>query len=382
VTSRPVPQLTDAERWRLLLGEAGEQALSTGAGRAGTLDAVDEALAWLYGRREAGADETDARERHGGDGASQLTVPEWINRIHELFPNETIERLERDAIERYGIEEVVTNPEVLERATPNAALLQAVLRTKHLMNPQVLALARRLVAQVVRELIEKLAREMQRAFSGTRRRQGLSPRGAMNQFAARETLRRNLKHFDPRSRRLLIEQPLFHTNTRRVLEPWQVLLLVDQSGSMLGSVIHSAVTASCLWGLPGVRTHLVVFDTEIVDLSDAIQDPVEVLMRVQLGGGTDIGRAVGYAADRIEAPRRAIVVVISDFYEGAAEHVLVGHVRALCAQGTRVLGLAALDEQARPEYDRALAARLVEAGAEVGAMTPGQLASWLADKLG
>jgi Mg-chelatase subunit ChlD len=308
-------------------------------------------------------------------------VPEWINAIHELFPQETIERLERDAIERYGIDEVVTNAEVLERATPNPALLQAVLRTKHLMNPQVLALARKLVAQVVRELIDKLAKEVQRSFSGTRRRQRLSSRGSFSQFAARETLRRNLKHYDVPRQRVVIERPLFYANTRRTLEPWQVFLLVDQSGSMLPSVIHSAVTASCLWGLPGVRTHLVAFDTDVVDLTDSVQDPVEVLMGVQLGGGTDIGKAVGYAAERIEAPRRAIVVIISDFYEGASEHVLVNHVRALCAQGTKVLGLAALDEQASPDFDRALAARLVDAGAEVGAMTPGQLASWLAEKL-
>jgi Mg-chelatase subunit ChlD len=131
-----------------------------------------------------------------------------------------------------------------------------------------------------------------------------------------------------------------------------------------------------------VRTHLVAFDTAVVDLTDSVQDPVEVLMKVQLGGGTDIGKAVAYAAERIEAPRRAIVVIISDFYEGAAEHVLVDLVRGLCAQGTQVLGLAALDEQANPDFDRALAGRLADIGAHMGAMTPGQLAAWLAEKLG
>ncbi|ROZ74307.1 VWA domain-containing protein [Ramlibacter sp. WS9] len=378
---KPAVVLSAAERWRLLLGEAAQQSLGGGLGDGATAAAMDRALAWLYGRDEPEGDATDSRERQGGGGASQLTVPEWINDIHELFPRETIERLERDAIERYGIDEVVTNPEVLARAEPNPALLKAVMRTKHLMNPHVLALARQLVAKVVKELIEKLAKDVQRSFSGTRRRQRISSRGSFSQFAARETLRRNLKHFDTAGRRVLIERPLFYANTRRTLEPWQVFLLVDQSGSMLGSVIHSAVTASCLWGLPGVRTHLVAFDTEVVDLSDSVQDPVEVLMRVQLGGGTDIGKAVAYAVERIEAPRRAIVVIVSDFYEGGSEHALVGHVRALCAQGTKVLGLAALDEQANPEYDRALAGRLADVGAQVAAMTPGQLAAWLAEKL-
>jgi len=378
---KPLPQLDDAGRWRLLLGEAGQASL--GPGGAGA--PMDRALAWLYGRDDLqqgdGPGPRDTLDRHGGSEASQLSVPEWINEIHELFPKETIERLERDAIERYGIDEVVTNPEVLERATPNPALLQAVLRTKHLMNPQVLAMARQLVAKVVAELIEKLARQVQRAFSGRRQPQRLSLTGAAVQFAARETLRRNLRHYDVERGRLVIQRPLFHINTQRVLEPWQVMLLVDQSGSMVSSVIHAAVTAACLWNLPGVKTHLIAFDTEVVDLSENVTDPVQVLMGVQLGGGTFIGKAVGYAAERIEVPRRAIVVIISDFFEGMAEHVLVDHVRALVAQGTQVLGLAALDERADPVYDHALASRLVEAGAHVGAMTPGQLAAWLAEKL-
>jgi hypothetical protein len=150
---------------------------------------------------------------------------------------------------------------------------------------------------------------------------------------------------------------------------------------MLGSVIHAAVTAACLWGLPSVRTHLCIFDTEVVDLTESVTDPVEVLMRVQLGGGTDIGKAVAYASGLIEAPRRAIVVLITDFFEGGSPGLLVRGVKALCDQGTAVLGLAALDEQANPDYDRDLARRLVDVGAHVGAMTPGQLAVWIAEKV-
>jgi hypothetical protein len=376
---RTTPELEATERWRLLLGEAADASLGPGSDQA---LAMDRALAWLYGR-DGGGDgrSADSFDRHGGSETSQLSVPEWINEIHELFPKETIERLERDAIERYGIDEVVTNLDVLERATPNPALLQAVLRTKHLMNPQVLAMARKLVDKVVRELIDKLAKQVQRAFSGKRALQELSLKGAASQFAARQTIARSLRNYDPQRKRLVIDKPRFHVNTRRVIEPWQILLVVDQSGSMAPSVIHAAVTAACLWGLPGIKTHLIAFDTEVVDLTDNVTDPVEVLMGVQLGGGTFIGKAVGYAAERIEVPRRAIVVIISDFYEGMSEHVLIGHVRALVAQGTRVLGLAALDEKADPVYDRALAAKLVEAGAQVGAMTPGQLAAWLAEKL-
>ena len=372
-----IPPLT---RWRLLLGEPAEQ---SAGGLSGTAAAMDRALQWLYGRKApggakgAGASDT----RQGGIGPSTLTVPEWINDVHTLFPQETIERLEQDAIDRYQITELVTSPEVLSRVQPNEALLQAVLRTKHLMNPEILAMARRLVAEVVRQLMEKLAREIRRAFGGTldRRRRSLF-RSARN-LDFRGTLRHNLRRYDRERRRVCIERPLFHARIKRHTEKWQIVLLVDQSGSMLSSTIHAAITAACLWGLPGMRTHLVAFDTEVVDLTDDMSDPVETLMKVQLGGGTDICKAVQYGRDLIDAPRRSIVVIISDFFEGGSPDQLVREVAGLCAQGTLVLGLGALDEQANPALDRDMAQRLVNAGAQIGVMTPGQLAAWIAERV-
>lgn len=367
-------------RWRLILGEPAEASTGRLEGRAA---AMDRALSWLYGRKVpgAGAGSGAGDTRQGGIGPAQLTVPEWINDVHTLFPQETIERLEQDAIDRYQITEVVTDPKVLERVQPNEALLQAVLRTKHLMNPEVLAMARRLVAEVVRQLMERLAREIRRAFGGTLDRRRRSPFRSARNLDFRGTLRQNLRRYDREQRRICIERPLFHARTRRHTEKWQIILLVDQSGSMLGSTIHAAITAACLWGLPGMRTHLVAFDTEVVDLSDDMSDPVETLMKVQLGGGTDICKAVQYGRDLIDAPRRAIVVIISDFYEGASPDQLVREVAALCAQGTQVLGLGALDEQAHPALDREMAQRLVNAGAQIGVMTPGQLAAWIAERV-
>jgi Mg-chelatase subunit ChlD len=364
-------------RWRLVLGKSA----SGGFGAAGPLgadeEAADGALGWLYDR-DPELGERDVRQADLSDSA--LTVPEWLNEVHRLFPKETIERLEQDAVERYQINEVVTNPDVLSRVEPNEVLLKAVLRTKHLMNPEILALARELVAKVVKKLIEKLAVTVRTSFSGTRVRRRSNNKLAKN-FDAKGTIRANLGTFDKKKRRLLIRRPLFHSRARKSCERWQVVLLVDESGSMLDSVIHSAVTASCLWGLPGVRTHLCIFDTSVVDLTPQVTDPVEILMKVQLGGGTDIGQAVAYAAGLLESPRRSIVVIVSDFYEGASQERLVGLVKMLCQQGTTVLGLAALDEKANPTYDRDLAKRLVQVGAHVGAMTPGELVGWIAEKV-
>lgn len=243
-------------------------------------------------------------------------------------------------------------------------------------------MARKLIFEVVRQLMEKLSREMMIAFSGVVDRRRSSPFKIAANLDFKWVIRQNLKHYDPDTRKLAIDRLRFFARNQRRLRNWQVILLVDQSGSMADSVIHSAVTAACLWGLPGIRTHLVAFDTEVVDLTQDVDDPVELLMKVQLGGGTDIQKAVGYAADLIDQPAQAIVVLITDFYEGASEAMLVQRVRELIGQRTKVLGLAALDSQAKPNYDRAMAQQLVNAGAEVGAMTPGELAVWLAEKVG
>ena len=366
-------------RWRLLLGAAAGSELDARSGASAEDLAADAALGWLYERGEED-DERELAGREGGLGRSGLTVPAWLDEVHRLFPRETIERLEQDAVERYRIHELVTSAEVLRRVEPNETLLRAVLLTKHLMNPEVLALARELVAKVVKRLMEKLARTVRRAFHGTRNRTRSRVAIAKN-FDARATIRKNLAHFDPARRRLFIREPLFVSRTRKQLDRWQIVLLVDESGSMLGSVIHAAVTAACLWGLPGTKTHLAIFDTAVVDLTDRVTDPVEVLMKVQLGGGTDIGRAVAYAHGLIENPRRAIVVLITDFFEGASPGLLIARVKALCDQGTVVLGLAALDEHANPSYDRDLARELVRVGAHVGAMTPGELVGFIAAKV-
>jgi Mg-chelatase subunit ChlD len=366
-------------RWRLLLGKAAEAPLDARAGVSADDLAADATLSWLYDRGGDLADR-DVRDRQGGLGGSSLAVPDWLSEVHRLFPKETIERIERDAVERYQIHEVVTNPEVLARVEPSETLLRAVLLTKHLMSPDVLAMARELAAKVVRKLIEKLARTVRRSFHGTRSRTRSNVKIAKN-FDARSTIRKNLGTYDRAARRLFIRTPLFVARTRKHLERWQIILLVDESGSMLGSVIHAAVTAACLWGLPSTKTHLCIFDTEVVDLTDRVTDPVEVLMKVQLGGGTNIGKAVGYAQGLVENPRRTIVVLITDFFEGASQAVLVSRVKALCDQGTTVLGLAALDEEANPAFDRDLARRLADVGAHVGAMTPGQLVAFLAEKV-
>ncbi len=359
-------------RWRLVLGKAAAE-LDASAGVDADDLARDAALDWLYGRDGTLAE----RDIRGADlSPSVLSVPDWINQIHRLFPKETIERLERDAVEEFALHEVVTNKDVLARIEPSETLLRAVLLTKHLMSDEVLALARELVRKVVAQLVEALAVQVRSAFAGTRQRRR-SPHRTMRNFDARGTIRANLGHYQPAMRRLAIERPLFWSRQRRHGEQWQIVVVVDQSGSMVGSVIHAAVTAACLCGLPAVKLNLIAFDTEVIDLSTHLTDPVETLMKVQLGGGTDIARAVRYAESLIENPARTLVVLITDLFEGGDAEDLVRTARRLVAQGVRFVTLAALDPHAAPNYDRELGQRLVRAGAFVGAMTPFQLVEYL-----
>lgn len=376
------------ERWRLVLGDASAGALGEPTGAAAE---QDSALEWLYhrdpSRRVRGVRDGlsaaapprpgDSRRGEVGTGGSSVTAVDWLDDIHRLFPKETIHRLERDAVEKYEITEVITDPEALERIEPSASLLRAVLRTKHLMEPRVLELAKKTVDTVVRELIEKLSVDVRQSFHGTRSRRRTVHRTSRN-FDFSATVRANLKHWSPETERITIQTPLFTSRTRRHVDEWTLILLVDQSGSMIDSVIHSAVTAACFWNIPGLKTHLIAYDTEVVDLTSDVLDPVELLMGVQLGGGNDGARAVDYASQLIDAPRRTIVAVISDLYEGSNADRFVRSITRLTDDGVRVLALAALDESGEPDYDKEIGRRLSRAGVHVGAMTPGGLAEFVA----
>lgn len=372
-----------AQRWRLILGDPSAGSLGDATGTASEQDA---ALNWLYSRdpartaqgiRPGTSRESPPDASSTGDDDTTVTAVDWLDDIHRLFPRETVHRLERDAVERYDIIDVVTDIDALARIEPSVSLLRAVLRTKHLMDPKVLALAKKTVDTVVRELIEKLSVDVRRTFHGTRSRHRSVFRHSRN-FDFPATVRANLKNWSPQTRRITIATPLFTSRTRRHTDRWKLILLVDQSGSMVDSVIHSAVTAACFWNVPGLSTHLIAYDTRVVDLTSDVLDPVDLLMGAQLGGGNDGTKAVDYAAQLIDTPRRTIVVIISDLYEGDADR-FVRSIARLTDTGVRVLALAALDDEGDPDYDRDIGRRLSRIGVHVGAMTPGGLAEFVAE---
>jgi Mg-chelatase subunit ChlD len=364
-------------RWRLVLGKYSQPKMPDCL--SGDQQRMADALELLYAREYRGRGvRQDSRLGPGSLDPSQLNVPRWLNEVRELFPRQTCERITRHALERYGLTEVVQDPQVLAALEPSVELLGAVLSLKSQMQGPVLAEVRRLVARVVEEVKRRLEREIRNALSGRLNRFRHSQHKVARNFDARDTIRRNLKNWDTRTRKLVVEDPRFFNRVKRHL-PWEVILCLDQSGSMAGSIIHAAVMAGILAGLPMVRVRLVIFDTAVVDLSEHVSDPVEVLLSVQLGGGTNIGQAVRYCEQLVSQPRRTVLVLITDFCEGADPRGLVAAVKRLREAGVKLLGLAALDEQANAYYDEQLAGRLAAEGMEIAALTPVHLAHWLAE---
>lgn len=363
------------ERWRLVLGRYAARRLQAGAELAGEYGRMDRALEYLYGREYQGRGVR--REKGAGSlDPSQVTLVNWLGEVRELFPADTVETIEGHALDRYGLVELVTDPQTLERLEPNQQLLRTLLTLRSRLSGEVLAVARRIVRHVVEEIRRKMEAEVRQALSGRLNRFRHSPVSILQNFDAAGTIRANLKHFNPERNKLVVERLLFFERNQRRL-PWDIILCVDESASMADSVIHSAVMAGILAGLPAFRVKLVVFDTNVVDLTGEVDNPVETLMKVQLGGGTDIAKAVRYCAQLIENPHRTVLALVTDFCEGGSPAELVRVVKKLAEARVKLLGLASLDGQANPSYDRAIAERLAACGMEIAALTPQRLAHWL-----
>lgn len=365
--------LTDGaalNRWRLVLGKNAQHQLSLTGSR---LLRMDDALDFLYGRERG----EDVRDPQGGSGASQPTVAHWLSEVRTLFPQETAEILQRHALDRYQLTELLSDREVLERMEPDQALLETVLSLKHMMKGPVLDAARRIVRKVVAQLTETMRQDIQRSSLGKLDRSSRSNVRSLRNLDIPRTIRKNLAHYDLEARRLVLERVYFNGRIKRY-NPWRVILAVDESGSMLPSVIHSAVMAGIFAKLPMLDTRLVIFDTNVVDLSGYVDDPVEALMSIQLGGGTDIAKALAYCGSLIAFPHRTMVVLVSDLCEGGPRKTLYGVCHDIIESGAKLIALTALDENAAPAYDRSVAEALAGMGAYVGAMTPARLADFMA----
>jgi len=355
-------------RWRLVLG--GGEADGTGLG--GGLDArslaMDRALGALYDS-----------DRRAGLGSSAPSVARWLGDVREYFPSPVVRVIQKDALDRLGLRQMLMEPELLETIVPDVHLVASLVSLGQVMPARTRDTARQVVRRVVDEVQKRLAEPMRQAVRGAlnRSQRNLRPRHA--EIDWHRTIRANLRHYQPEHRTIIPETRIGYGRKRSALR--DVVLCIDQSGSMAASAVYSGIFGSVLASLPAVRTHVVAFDTAVVDLSAGLHDPVELLFGIQLGGGTDINRALAYCQTLVTRPRDTVFVLVSDLYEGGNRAEMLRRAAAMVGSGVKFVALLALSDQGAPAYDHAVAAELAAFGIPAFACTPDQFPDLLATAL-
>ena len=349
-------------RWRLVLGG---EADGTDRGLSGEDSRIDAALAALYNSPQDG----DGSARSAGLGSSAPTVARWLGDIRTYFPSTVVQVMQTDAIERLNLTQLLLEPEMLQAVEPDVHLVGTLLSLNRVMPAATKQAARAVVEKVVSDLERRVAQRMTAAVTGALNRAARVSRPRHRDIDWNRTIKVNLKHFQPRHGTVIPER-LVGYGRRSTAMQRDVVLCVDQSGSMAASVVYSGVFSAVLASLRSLRTSLVVFDTSVVDLTDALHDPVEVLFGTQLGGGTDINRAIAYAETLITRLRDTIFVLISDLYEGGIRDDMLRRIAAMLASGVQVIVLLALSDEGAPSYDHDNAAALATLGVPAFACTP------------
>jgi hypothetical protein len=347
-------------RWRLALGGEDDELAADDA-------QLSAALTMLYGE----GDDRGKTTSRGGLGRSAPSVARWLGDVRRYFPTPVVQVVQKDAFERLGLKQMLLEPEFLAAVEADVNLVATLVSLRNIMPERTKALARDVIAKVVGELIERLEARTAEAVRGAVDRSRRTRRPRFADIDWPRTIRANLRNYQP-EHRLIVPETLvgMARRARRIVDLDEVILCVDQSGSMAPSVVYASIFAAVMASLPSVRTQLVCFDTAVLDLTDELADPVEVLFGVQLGGGTDINQAIAYCEGKIARPSKAHLVLITDLYEGGDAEALLGRLARLTQAGVNVVSLLALSDQGRPAYDPRLAGRVAALGIPVFACTP------------
>lgn len=355
------------KRWRLILGkETQEDLVTTFTNEEARIDKTLEAL---YNS-----------ERKGGLGASSPNVARWLGDIREYFPTSVVKVMQQDALKRLNLTAMLTEPEMLETVVPDIHLVANLMTLGKLIPEKTKATARQVVKKVVDELTEKLSGPTRQAISGMLNRSTRNYNPRHNEINWNETIRKNLKHYQPEYKTIIPEVRVGFGRKRKSMK--DVILCIDQSGSMGTSVIYSGIFGAVIASMPAVQTKMVVFDTAVVDLTEELSDPVDLLFGVQLGGGTDIHRALSYCQQIVTRPLDTILVLISDLYEGGNQQEMRKKAVQLVESGVQVIALLALNDEGAPYYDHQNAAFFASIGIPVFACTPDKFPDLMAAALG
>lgn len=360
-------------RWRLALGGEDEQ-LSDGDQR------LSAALTMLYGEGRDG--DNDKRNMHVGQGYSRPKVSKWMGDIRAFFPAPVVQVVQKDAFERLGLKEMLMEPEFLQAVEANVDLVATLISLRNVMPDKIKDSARDVIAKVVAELVARLDQKTSEALRGAVDRSKRTNRPRFADIDWPRTIQKNLHTYQPDQQTVIPERLVgFMRKQRRIVDLDEVILCVDQSGSMGTSVVYASIFSAVMASLPVVKTKLICYDTEVVDWTDDLADPVDVLFGVQLGGGNDTNKALQYCEDRIAQPTKAHLVLISDLYEGPGAPEMVSRLAKLKDMGVNVVVLLALSDEGRPSYDAAVAEKIAANGTPVFACTPDQFPDLMAAAL-
>ena len=354
------------KRWRLILG--GNEADGTGITLTPEEQRIDQSLEAVYDS-----------DRRGGLGSSAPKVSRWLGDIREFFPQTVVQVIQRDAIKRLNITSLLTEKEMLETVVPDVHLVATLMSLSRVIPEKNKEMARQVVRKVVDELLRKLSAPTQQAVTGALNRSARRRNPRYNEIDWKTTITKNLKNYQPEYKTIIPEVRIGYGRKRKAMK--DIILCLDQSGTMGTSVIYSGIFGSVLASIPAVNTRMVVFDTAVVDLTDDLQDPVDLLFGVQLGGGTDIARALTYCQGVITRPQDTVLILVTDLYEGGDPREMRKKFVSLVNSGVQLIVLPALNDDGAPSYDKNHAEFLANIGVPTFACTPDKFPDLMAAAL-
>lgn len=359
-------------RWRLILGSFSNLEIDN------KYSEIDETLNFLYDREYTQNGGYSLDNSNSSKEKSALTVPKWISKVKKLFPKETVEIMQKQALEKYKLTEILTDENILKEIEPNIELLKNILTFKDMMSQNVKKLAYDIVKKTLEEIKNKMEVEIKKVFYGKKLPNSNTTNKIFKNLDIKKTIRYNLKNYDIKNKTIFTDKLFFNQNIKKY-NPYNIIILIDESGSMLDSVIYSSIMASIFANLPYLSIKLIIFDISVVDLSEHIKEPIDILFKVQLGGGTNIAQALEYAKKITFAPDKTIVLLISDLFDSNDYKLMYKNANDIIEAGSKLIILTALDYNANSIYDKEAARYFSKIGAKVGALTPSKLSKWISD---
>lgn len=342
-------------KWRLILGGHQQEGTQFDLNEADLK--VDRTLEALYDS-----------DKSGGRGASSPNVSRWLGDIRTFFPSSVVQVMQQDALKRLNLTQMLFEKEMLENIEPDVHLVATLMTLSRVIPDKAKDTARQVVRKVVDELIKKLAEPTRQAITGSLNRSIRNTRPWHQEINWGATILKNLKHYQPEYQTIIPESRVGYGRKRSSLK--DVILCLDQSGSMGSSVVYSGIFGSVMASIPAIKTKMVVFDTAVADLTEELTDPVELLFGVQLGGGTDINAALTYCQQIVTKPADTVLILITDLYEGGNVNEMRNRAVELVAACVQFVVLLALNDDGAPSYDHRNAQFLADLGVPVFACTP------------